>query len=280
MKRNPMPLLILVVAVVVGFGLIFSGCGPNQAEATTAETTTLVTVDENVESVQEQATEQAVQLPSFDEVDEVDEVNEFDESQAVVAMEPIAEPAPRSLMVRLPAATEMVVELTDTLSSNFNLIGDTVRGLIVEDVVRRRRVVIPAGSEIVGSVVDVNSDQKIGGQARLAVRFDEVRTLSGSQIAIQAFLEGQGKNQRRRDAATIGGSAAGGALLGRILNDGDRSRGALIGGVLGAAIGAAVANENRGDPVVFESGSINVVILDLPVHVTVTESDESLLARK
>ena len=30
-------------------------------------------------------------------------------------MEPIVEPAPRSVMVRLPAATEMVVELTDTL---------------------------------------------------------------------------------------------------------------------------------------------------------------------
>jgi hypothetical protein len=317
MKRNLIPTLLIVTGLVLGFGLIFSGLGPNQVQDGTAElldengnptesagpAETVDATTEFLESLEPRVpTEEELLQARLDELEQrmeevvnreiaveerEAELNEptpeeptFEQEFEIPAMDPPVEREPRTRMVRLPAATELLVELTDPLSSEFNMVGDTVRGVVAEDVVRRQLVAIPAGSEITGTVVDVISDRKIGGQARLAVRFDEVRTPAGYQIGIQSFLETEGRNQRRRDAATIGGSAAGGAILGRILKDDDRTKGALIGGVLGAAIGAAVASENRGDPAMLEAGSLNTIALDLPVHVAVLETEETLLARK
>ena len=81
-----------------------------------------------------------------------------------------------------------------------------------------------------------------------------------------------GESQKKKDAAIVGGAAAGGAILGRILNDGDRTRGTVIGGILGAAIGTAVASKNKNDPIVLESGSRALISLDLPVHVVVVDT--------
>ncbi len=192
------------------------------------------------------------------------------DEQPLEPEEPIAivpEPAERTVVLRLPAATPIEVEFQDFLSSEVSLVGDRFRVSVVRDVMQEGIVAIPAGSEVLGTVSSVVAQKKIGGQQRLALSFDRIELPSGQSVGIQAFLELEGRSQKKKDAATIGGSAAGGALLGRVLSG--KKKSAAIGAILGAAIGTAVASKNAGDPVILEAGSFAELLLEIPIHVTV-----------
>ena len=183
---------------------------------------------------------------------------------------PPPEPEPQTVMVKLPAATRLRLEFLEPLSSETSLAGDPVRAMLAEDVVGQGGLVaLPAGSTVLGTVTEAVAEKKIGGQARLALRFDKIATPAGYRAAIEASLDASGRPQKKKDAATIGGSAAGGAILGRVLSN-DRDKGTVIGGIIGAAIGTAAARANKGDPVLIEAGSRAVVELELPIHVAVT----------
>jgi len=182
--------------------------------------------------------------------------------------EPEPEPVARTVLVTLQAATPVEVEFTDPLSSETNVVGDGIRATVLRDVFADGFVAIPAGSKVLGTVVSSEMSKKIGGQARMTLSFDRMDLPSGEIVAIESFLDLTGKNQKKKDAATIGGSAAGGAILGRVLSK-KKSKGTAIGAILGAAVGAAVASENRSDPVVVEPGMLAELVLESRVQVAV-----------
>lgn len=179
-------------------------------------------------------------------------------------------PAPQVVQLTIPAATPIEVELRDTLSSEVNLAGDPVRATLIRDVLQDGLVVIPAGSDLFGTVIDAVPQKKFGGQARLALEFDRIELASGESVAVRTGLDLAGKKQKKKDAATIGGATAGGAVLGRVLGGDDKTKSTVIGAVLGGAIGTAVAAENRGDPVVLDSGTTLELELEVPTHLSVT----------
>ena len=72
--------------------------------------------------------------------------------------------------------------------------------------------------------------------------------------------------KRWKDAATVGGATVGGAILGRILDHGD---GDVIGGLLGAAAGTAVAHQKVGQPITLGSGAVIHMHLRAPIDVRV-----------
>ena len=74
---------------------------------------------------------------------------------------------------------------------------------------------------------------------------------------------------RHSSAATIGGSAAGGAIVGRILSKNKKGKGTALGAILGAAVGTAVASRNQGDPVLVEPGMVAELFLESSVRVAV-----------
>jgi hypothetical protein len=128
-------------------------------------------------------------------------------------------------------------------------------------------VAIPAGSEILGEVTEAVPLRKVGGQAKLALRFTDLVLPSGKTVPIDASFVQQGRNETSKDAATIGGAAAGGAILGRILNKGSRGKGAVIGAIIGAAAGTAIASKTPGEEVVISTGSVLSVRLDDSIRV-------------
>ena len=259
MKRNPMPLLLLVIAVVLGFGLLFTGCNSNQAKQTAAVTDN----DANRELAEreQELIQREIELNERLEIVE-DREDELDRREEI-------EPEPRIATLSLPATTELEIELLDEVASGTSMAGDAVSAVVLRDVLQDGLVAIPAGSRVLGTVDSVVAERKIAGQARLSIVFDEIALISGESLAIQAFVEAEGQNQKKKDAATIGGSAAGGAILGRILSKDDKTEGTVIGAVVGAAVGTAVASKNRNDPVVIEAGTVLIVQLDLPVEVAI-----------
>jgi hypothetical protein len=199
----------------------------------------------------------------------------------VEVLEPLApepEPAARMVVLTLPAATPIEVEFEDALSSEASFEGDRFRVSVTRDVINDGHVAIPAGSRLRGIVTAVAAQKKIGGQARLALSFDRLELPWGEAMPIQATLDVAGEPQKKKDAATIGGAAAGGAVLGRVLSH-KKGKGTAIGAILGAAVGAAVASENAGDPVVIEPGMLGELLLASPLEVAVVVADGPAVAR-
>ncbi len=190
---------------------------------------------------------------------------EAEESEEIRAEEPL--PEPRFEPITVEAGTAFSVELQERLSSESSRPGETFRARITSDVRQDGRVVIPAGSEVVGEVTEAVPLRKVGGRAKLAVRFTDLVLPSGSSVPIDASFVGQGRSETGRDAATIGGSAAGGAILGRVLGKGNRSKGAVIGAILGAVVGTAVASRTPGEEVTIDQGSVVDLKLDRSVEI-------------
>ncbi len=183
------------------------------------------------------------------------------------APEPPPVEAPRTVDVSLPAGTALDVELLDRLASNTSHAGDTFRVRIAQDVREDGVVAIPRGSEIVGVVTEAVPLPRVGGQAKLGLRFTDLVLPSGSTVPIHASLIQQGRSKTGRDAATIGGAAAGGAILGNILGKGDRGKASVIGAIIGAVAGTAIASRTAGEEVVIPQGSVLGVRLNDPLEV-------------
>jgi hypothetical protein len=167
--------------------------------------------------------------------------------------------------VTVPAGATFEVEFTQGLASNASAVGETFRARLVADLRLDGAIAIPAGSEVLGVVTDAVGARRIGGKARLTVKFTDLVLPSGSTLPLHASFLEEGKSRAGRDAATIGGSTAGGALLGRILSNG--SRGTILGALVGAAVGTAIASKTAGEEVVIPEGSVISLKLDQPLAV-------------
>jgi hypothetical protein len=285
MKKDLWPALVLgCAALILTAGLLFTGCGSNQGPASAdssradVEAEPAEPADHEAEGNPRAAVQDAHRDAPAEAATPRHEPAAHAPQAAMPARQPERPPEPTTVMVKLPADTQLSLEFLDAVSSETSLPGDPVRARIIADVVGDGVVALPAGSQVFGIVTEAVAQKKIGGQAKLSVRFDQVETPSGYRAAIQATLDVQGKSQKKKDAAVIGGSAAGGAVLGRVL--GDDSKDALIGGIVGAAAGTIAASQNKADPVVIEPGVQAVVALELPIHVVVTSgSQPATLAR-
>jgi hypothetical protein len=178
------------------------------------------------------------------------------------------EPEPVTSVATVPSGTVMRVEFLESLSSQTSEPGDIFRARVSSDVTADGgQVVIPAGSEVVGVVGEAVPLRKVGGQAKLTLKFTDLVLPSGSTVPIRASFVGEGRNESGKDAATIGGVAAGGAILGRVLSKGNRSRGAIIGAIIGAAAGTAIASRTPGEEVTIDRGTAVDLKLDDDVEV-------------
>lgn len=167
-------------------------------------------------------------------------------------------------VVQVPAGTELQVELVDGLSSGTSLAGQEIAGRLTADVMVDGTVVLPAGSSLTGTVTETVPRKKVGGKALISLNFDHVVLASGQTVAISApFTEI--KSETGKDAATIGGAAVAGAILGHQVSE---KHGKLVGAVLGGAAGTAIASKT-GQEIELPAGTILAVPLDQGASVSV-----------
>ena len=147
-------------------------------------------------------------------------------------------------MVSVPAGTVLTLALDNALSSDTAQAGDAFTATVVEAVLSENRIVIPEGSRIEGTVTEALAAKRGAGMARLALGFTTLRLPGGYKTGIVGSFQEMTESKKGRNAAIIGGSAAGGALLGRIL--GKNTKGAVIGTIVGGGIGTAVVMGKEG----------------------------------
>jgi hypothetical protein len=181
---------------------------------------------------------------------------------------PRAAPALRSVSLTVPDGTELHIILSSAIGSATSMLGDKVVGTTTSAVLVGDRVAIPAGSTIQGRVTAVDPATKglkiseKGGSLELA--FTKVTTPVGDSATMSSSLTSLASSNGKT-AAIIGGSTAGGAILGKII--GGHTKDAAIGAVVGGGIGTGIAAGTKGKEVVLPAGSALAIILDRPLTI-------------
>ena len=164
----------------------------------------------------------------------------------------------------VPSGTIMRLEMVDSVSSAGSKAGQSFQARVAEDVLIGGDVAIPAGSLVTGRVAAARGLKAIGGRALLSLELTAVDTPYG-EVPMHATWSRLGKSETKKDAAIIGGSAAGGAILGRAMSKDHDAKGTLVGGLIGAGAGPAIAAGTKGEEIHLPSGSPLTVRLQGPV---------------
>ena len=139
------------------------------------------------------------------------------------------------------------VRLVDQLSTRDSVKGDTFRSRVASDVIEGGQVLIPAGAEVDGSVVEASSGAHLGSHGSMRLRPETVILANGSRYRLQAYvaaapgararLDREGnigaESRVKRGAIEYGGVMGAGAITGAVMGG---PAGALAGTIVGAGI--------------------------------------------
>jgi hypothetical protein len=166
--------------------------------------------------------------------------------------------------VALPAGTVVTVRLSSVVGSKISAKGDHFSAIVATPVQVGGKVVLPAGTEALGKVVEAVPQGRFKGAAVLRLVLETVTLDKDSYdvqtSAISRYQKGKGK----RTATFIGGGAGGGALIGGLAGGG---KGALIGAALGAGAGTAGAAYTGDKEIVLPAESALSFKLSEPVTI-------------
>lgn len=147
----------------------------------------------------------------------------------------------------LPAGAQLTVVMETSLTTKKTKVGDPFRARLVVPVFANQREVLPVGTSIEGTVVNLKGPGRVKGKAQMQLRPDMLYLPDGRDIALGAELKSaqsedgqvkldpkegtiQGGGKKGMDAKkTIGGVGLGAGI------------GGIAGGGTGAAIGAGAA---------------------------------------
>lgn len=176
--------------------------------------------------------------------------------------------------------TKIPLSLINSVSTKHSAIGDRVYLETAFPVVVNGRVVVPAGSYVMGTVTQVKRPGRVKGRGEMFVRFDSLTLPNGvtrdfrgrltamDGRAAESFDREEGKisseGNKSGDARTIGEATSAGASVGAIggAASGNWGKGLGIGAGAGAAAGLIGVLLTRGPDAVLAKGSTVEMVLD------------------
>ena len=177
-----------------------------------------------------------------------------------------APPAPEYRVLTVPAGTALTVVLDTTVSSDGSAVEDAVQGHLAASVTIQGVKALPAGSRLVGSVVEAKGAGKVKGVGRVAFRFTRITAHDDTHSARTSVYAAQAKATKGKDAKKIGVGAGAGAIVGGIIGGG---KGAAIGAGVGGGAGTGVVLATKGEEARVAAGAQVRVTLEEPVSVRV-----------
>lgn len=181
---------------------------------------------------------------------------------------PVApKPAPPA-EATLTAGTTLNMTLDTELTTKTAVAGDRFVATLTEPILIGNRVAVPAGATVHGHVASSVQPGKLSGKGMMQLAFDDLE-FDGRRYNIASVGDSiWGKSGTGKDAAMIGGGAAAGAVLGKVLG-GSAAKGAVIGG----AAGVATSLLTRGPQLEMKAGTPLSVDLDQSVTVVLPPLD-------
>jgi hypothetical protein len=134
----------------------------------------------------------------------------------------------------IPAGTHVNVRINQTLSSGSAKTGQTWSGTLSGDISVDGKVVAKNGDAVKGKVTYAKSSGRLSDPGQLSLRLSSIN----GQAVTSSRVSRKGSSHTKSNVAKIGGSTAGGALIGGLIGGG---KGAAIGAGAGAAGGTGVA---------------------------------------
>ena len=173
--------------------------------------------------------------------------------------------------VTLPAGTVIPLVLDSYVASDTSRVESPVRASVRRAIVVNGLTVVPAGSALVGHVTQAERAGRVKGRARVAFRFDQLTIARLNQhVGIRtSSVAREARGTKAKDARTIAIPAAGGAIVGALI---DGKKGAAIGAAAGGGGGTAVVLATRGPEVRLGRGDVASVRLLAPVTIRVPTS--------
>jgi len=182
------------------------------------------------------------------------------------AAAPAAPAVPTYREVTLPAGTTLRLQLQSAVASDSSAVEDTVRAELRQAVNVDGATVLPAGTELVGTVTDVERSGRVKGRARIAYRFNSLNHAGDRYDVATAPLSHQAEATKGEDATKIAIGAGAGAAIGALVGGGD---GAAKGAAIGGAGGTGVVLATRGGEVRVGPGASVTTRLTAPLTIRV-----------
>lgn len=154
----------------------------------------------------------------------------------------------RPATATMPAGTKIHIRLVDAISTERNSTGDRFAATLDGPLMVEGKTLAPAGSQIVGQLLNVTESGRVKGRAQLTMTLqhlivgDKEYSLDTNPVTLVA------RSTQKRDAAVIAGSTAVGAAIGAIAGGG---KGAAIGAGVGGGSGTGVVLATKGAPVAY-----------------------------
>lgn len=175
-------------------------------------------------------------------------------------------------VVAVPAGKTFTIAIDHALSSEHNASGDGVDGHVVGGIVSDNKVVVPDGAPAHGVITAVEESGRVKGRASMAMEITSIKTVDGWKNVTGTMVAGVlvAPGTKKRDAATIAGGTAAGAVLGEII--GDRPG---LGAAIGGAAGTGVVLSTKGKEVELPAGTRIEFRLQAPLEVAVSAREHA-----
>lgn len=203
----------------------------------------------------------------------------------------VVEARPAGLMVA--SGTRVLLTLINGVSTKHSAEGDRIYLQTSYPVLVERRVVIPPGSYVEGTLTEVKRPGRVKGRGEIYLRFDSLTLPNGVTRDFRARIGGldgdkneeldksegkvKGSGNKGGDLRTVAETTAAGASVGSIAGAVSRRPGLGIGAgaAAGAAAGLMAVLLTRGPDAVLARGTTMEMVLDRPLSFDEKELDFS-----
>ena len=161
---------------------------------------------------------------------------------------PVPTPAavPNANSITVPAGTDLLVRMIDSVNSDKNHVGDRFRASLEQDFVVDGVVIAPKGTDVYGRLSEAKEAGHIQGKSQLKLELTEILIRNRLQPIMTADYEVSGSSRGSDTAKKVGIGAVAGTVIGAIAGGG---KGAAIGAGVGAGAGTAVQVMTKGEQV-------------------------------
>jgi hypothetical protein len=193
-----------------------------------------------------------IELYDVDDIISVTFTSDGRNSSAPPAPMPPQAPAPTQASaanansITVPAGTDLLVRMIDTVDSDKNYVGDRFRASLEQDFVVEGVVIASKGTDVYGRLAEAKEAGHIQGKSQLKLELTDILIHNRLQPIMTGDYELSGASRGEETAKKVGIGAVAGTVIGAIAGGG---KGAAIGAGVGAGAGAAVQVMTKGEQV-------------------------------
>lgn len=148
--------------------------------------------------------------------------------------------------ITVPAGTDLLVRMIDSVDSDKNYVGDRFRASLEQDFVVEGVVIASKGTDVYGRLAEAKEAGHIQGKSQLKLELTDILIHNRLQPIMTGDYEVSGSSRGEDTAKKVGIGAVAGTVIGAIAGGG---KGAAIGAGVGAGAGAAVQVMTKGEQV-------------------------------